>query len=116
MPASAAVATFSFKNIQANLPPADVDVGFATSIKKKYGDVTLSLSFTDATLKSPSSGQGIVVTADKPVGGKENIEIESNYVELVPNPYFGLFHIIVPQTASRLPCPTTWANALEWQP
>lgn len=69
MPASAAVATFSFKNIQANLPPADVDVGFATSIKKKFDDVTLSLSFTDATLKTPSSGQGIIISADKPVGG-----------------------------------------------
>ena len=66
MPSTAA-ATFSFKNFAGALPPADADVGIATVLRKQQGDATFAFAFTDASLKDPKSGQGMLVSVDKPL-------------------------------------------------
>jgi hypothetical protein len=71
---SAAVATFNFTNLKLsgglNPPPADTDVGIATVLKKRVGDTTLSFAFTDASLKDPKAGQGIILGAEATLKGK----------------------------------------------
>jgi len=69
MPSSTAAATFSFKNLRGALPPADTDISIATVLRKKHRDLAFSLSFTDASLKDPASGRGVVVGVEKPFGG-----------------------------------------------
>ena len=68
---SKAEAALIVRSFGANLlPAANPDVGINTVLKKKAGDATLSLQFTDATLRSPKSRAGLVVAAEKPLGGE----------------------------------------------
>jgi hypothetical protein len=67
---SKAEALFTFRSFGFDfLPNEPPTVGIATVLKKKRGDATLSLAFTDATLKDPKSFKGVVVAAEKPLGG-----------------------------------------------
>ena len=51
------------------LPNGGPEVGVSTVLKKRQGDATLSLQFNDATLRDPKSAKGVVLTAEKPLGG-----------------------------------------------
>jgi hypothetical protein len=67
---SQATATFNFSNLKlGSLPPADTDVGIITVLKKKVGDSTLSFTFSDASLKDPKAGQGILLGAEATLKG-----------------------------------------------
>ena len=67
---SSAAATFTVKNFKGALPPGDTDVGIHTVLKKKFDDTTLCFAFTDATLKDPTKGQGIFVSAERKLAGR----------------------------------------------
>ena len=68
---SKAEASFVCKSFGSNLLPSGTpEVGISTVLKKKQGDATLSLQFNDATLRDPKSAKGVVLTAEKPLGGK----------------------------------------------
>jgi hypothetical protein len=67
---SAATATFNFTNLKGALPPADTDVGIHSILRKKVGDTTLSFAFTDASLKDPKAGQGIILGAEATLKGE----------------------------------------------
>jgi len=67
---SAAVATFNFTNFTARaLPPTDTDVGIHSVLRKRVGDTTLSFAFSDASLKDPKGGQGIILGAEANLKG-----------------------------------------------
>ena len=67
---SKAEASLVVKSFGSNmLPTGAPTVGVSTLLKKKEGDTTLSLQFNDATLRDPKSGRGVVLTAEKPLGG-----------------------------------------------
>jgi hypothetical protein len=66
---STAVATFNVKNLKPGVPPGDTDVAIGTTLKKRFEDTTLSFSFTDASLKDPARGQGIIVAAERKLTG-----------------------------------------------
>jgi hypothetical protein len=67
---SKAEALFVCKSFDSNLlPNASPEVAVATLLKKKQGDATFSLQFSDATLRDPRSGKGLVVAAEKPLAG-----------------------------------------------
>lgn len=78
MPSSSATAAFTFKNFKKALPPVDADVGITTILKKKRDDLTFSLQFSDASLKDPKGGQGILISAEKPLGGITMIGMSLN--------------------------------------
>ena len=66
---SSSAAHFTVKNLKGAMPPGDTDVAIATTLKKTYNDTTLSFAFTDATLKDPQQGQGIVVGVERKFSG-----------------------------------------------
>ena len=69
--ASQSAATFTLKNFAgAKMPPADADVGVSTTLRKRYQDTMFAVTFTDASLKDPQSGQGVLLVAEKPLGGE----------------------------------------------
>lgn len=43
--------------------------GLATTLRKKYDDVTLSFSFNENTLKTPKDMKGAILSAEKPLAG-----------------------------------------------
>ena len=68
---SKAEASFAFMSLGSNLlPTAAPKVGVVTTLKKKLDDATLSLTFTEASLRDPKAASGIVVSAEKPLGGE----------------------------------------------
>ena len=68
---SKAEASFVFTSLGSNLlPTAAPSVGVVTTLKKKLDDATLSLTFTEASLRDPKAAAGIVVSAEKPLGGE----------------------------------------------
>ena len=63
-------ASFVCKSFGPNLlPSASPTVGIVTVLKKQAGDATLSLQFTDATLRDTKSAAGVVVSAEKRLAG-----------------------------------------------
>jgi hypothetical protein len=65
---SKAEAIFTCKRFNSNLLPNDKpDVGINTVLKKRQGDATLSLQFSDASLRDPKSGKGLILAAEKPL-------------------------------------------------
>ena len=98
---SSAVATFNFTNLKGALPPADTDVGIFSVLKKRVGDTTLSFAFSDASLKDPRAGQGIILGAEATLKGKLYIDhgsLYSKHVELQfqsQNRYSRLFHFFI---------------------
>lgn len=75
---STAIATFNVKNLRAGIPPGDTDVAVASVLKKKFDDTTLWFSFTDATLKDPSRGQGILLGAERKLSGMSTSDLIIN--------------------------------------
>lgn len=108
---SSAVATFNVKNLTLGVPPGDTDVAIGTTLKKRFDDTTLSFSFTDASLKDPARGQGIVLGAERKLTGTSQPNVGPPLIAhpLFPHPFH---HRPPPQTTSRPTSPTTGTRRL----
>jgi hypothetical protein len=70
MPNSASTASITFKDFSGAkllLPPKDAELGVSTTLRRRLDDATLALTFTEASLREPTSGRGVVLAAEKPL-------------------------------------------------
>ena len=65
---SKAEALFTFKSFGSNGLPSEAPVVGISTVKRQ-GDATLSLQLNDSTLRDPKSLKGVVLAAEKPLGG-----------------------------------------------
>lgn len=113
------------------LPDKQPDVAVATLLKKRSGDATLTLAFTDASLRDPQSLKGVVLTAEKPLGcehmglGGEGVNGMGAAGPLAHPPHSSpllpptppLRHLPTHhhhQRASRVRCPTSRSARMRW--
>lgn len=123
---SKAEASLICKSFGANLVPDRApDVGLLTVLKKRADDATLSLAFTDATLRDPRSLAGVVLTAEKPLGGGRvgrqgrralfgERAASGPPLPAPTRPPLPTLPLAHPQAASRARCPTSPRAATRW--
>lgn len=66
---SSSAATFTVKGLSLKGAPAS-DVGINCSFKKVINGATFSLALTDASLREPAAGKGVVVSAARTFEGE----------------------------------------------
>lgn len=67
---SSSAATFTFKGLSLKGAPASSDVGINCSFKKVINGATFSLALTEASLRDPAAGKGVVVSAARTFDGE----------------------------------------------